>query len=124
MIIYQRQNNKKRKRYNIIDFYNDAIKDNYKDYMIIMNNAVIHKSKIVRQTIQESGNYLLYSVPYYSETNAIKKLFSQLKHYIKKQSQNTYDNIQSVIKDMIKKKINKEHLRNYLKHSFRLYKKN
>jgi transposase len=109
---------------NIIDFYNDVIKDNYKDHLIIMDNAVIHKSKIVRQTIEESGNYLLYSVPYHPETNAIEEFFSQLKHYIKKQSPNTYDDIQSVIKDIIKNKINKEHLTNYLKHSFRLYKKN
>lgn len=47
---------------NIIDFNNDVIKDNYKDHLIIMDNAVIHKFKIVRQTIKESGNYLLYSV--------------------------------------------------------------
>lgn len=97
---------------------------NYKDHLLIMDNAVIHKSKIVRQTIEDSGNHLLYSVPYHTETNAIEKFSSQLKHYIKKQSPNTYDDIQSVIKDIIKHKINKKHLTNYLKHSFRLYKKN
>ena len=107
---------------NIIDFYNDVIKNNYKDHLIIMDNAVIHKSKIVRQTIEESSNHLLYSVPYHPETNAIEEFFSQLKHYIKKQSPNTYDDIQLVIKDIIKNKITKEHLTNYLKHSFRLYK--
>jgi len=87
-----------------------------------MDNAVIHKSKIVRQTIEESCNYLLYSVPYHPETNAIVEFFSQLKHFIKKESPNTYDDIQSVIKDIIENKIIKEHLTNYLKHSFRLYK--
>ena len=88
-----------------------------------MDNAVIHKSKIVRQTVEKSGNYLLYSVPYHPETNAIEEFFSQLKHYIKKQSPNTYNDIQSVIKDIIKYNITKEHLTNYLKHSFRMYKK-
>jgi len=107
---------------NIIDFYNDVIKDNYKDHLLIMDNAVIHKSKIVRQTIEESGNHLLYSVPFHPETNAIEEFFSQLKHYIKKQSPNTYDDIQLVIKDINKNKITKEHLTNYLKHSFRIYK--
>lgn len=107
---------------NIIDFYNDVIKDNYKDHLLIMDNAVIHKSKIVRQTIEKSGNHLLYSVPYHPETNAIEEFFSQLKHYIKKYSPNTYDDIQLVIKDIIKYNITKEHLTNYLKHSFRMYK--
>jgi len=102
--------------------YNDVIKNDYKDHLIIMDNAVIHKSKIVRQTIEESGNHLLYSVPYHLETNAIEELFSQLKHYIKKQSPNTYDDIQLVIKDIIKYNIRKEHLTNYLKHIFRIYK--
>ncbi len=43
-----------------------------------MDNAVIHKSKIVRQTIEESGNHLLYNVPYHQETNAKEEFFSQL----------------------------------------------
>jgi transposase len=49
-----------------------------------MDNAVIHRSKIIRQIIEESNNRLLYSVPYHPETNAIEEFFSQLKHYIKK----------------------------------------
>jgi hypothetical protein len=35
---------------------------------------------------------------------------------------NKYDEIQLVIKDIIKNKITKENLTNYLKHSFRMYK--
>lgn len=30
---------------NILDFYDEFIKNNYKNYLIIMDNAVIHKSK-------------------------------------------------------------------------------
>jgi len=37
---------------NIIDFYNNSIKDKYKNYLIIMDNAVIHRSKIIRQIIE------------------------------------------------------------------------
>ena len=58
-----------------------------------MDNAVIHRSKIIRQIIAESNNKLLYSVPYHPETNAIEEFFSQLKHYIKKESPNTYEDI-------------------------------
>ena len=107
---------------NIIDFYNNSIKDKYKNYLIIMDNAVIYRSKIIRQIIEESNNKLLYSVPYHPETNAIEEFFSQLKHYIKKESPNTYEDIERVIKDIITTKIKREHLTNYLKHSFKIYK--
>jgi transposase len=107
---------------NIIDFYNNSIKDKYKNYLIIMDNAVIHRSKQIRELIEKSNNNLLYTVPYHPETNAIEEFFSQLKHYIKKESPNTYEDIERVIKDIITTKIKKEHLTNYLKHSFRMYK--
>jgi hypothetical protein len=42
---------------------------------------------------KESNIKLLYSVPYYPETNSIEEYFSQLKHYIKKESPNTYEDI-------------------------------
>ena len=98
------------------------ILDKYKNHLIIMDNARIHKAKIIREVIEESKNELLYSVPYHPETNAIEEFFSQLKHYIKKESPNTYEDIERVIKDIITTKIKKEHLTNYLKHSFRMYK--
>ena len=107
---------------NILEFYNKFIKDKYKEHLIIMDNAVIHKSKKIKELIESTDNKLLYSVPYHPETNAIEEFFSQLKHYIKKKSPNTYEDIVTVIKDTIKNKITKEHLTNYLKHSFRIYK--
>ena len=48
-----------------------------------MDNAVIHRSKQIREVIERTNNDLLYSVPYHPETNAIEEFFSQLKHYIK-----------------------------------------
>jgi hypothetical protein len=48
--------------------------------------------------------------------------FSQLKHYIKKESPNTYKDIYNVISNILEKKITKEHLTNYLKHSYKIYK--
>ena len=49
-----------------------------------MDNAIIHKSKIIREMIENSKNELLYFVCYQLETNAIEEYFSQLKHYIKR----------------------------------------
>jgi transposase len=110
------------KTIDIIEFYNNCIKNKYENHLIIMDNAVIHKSKIIKNIIENSNNELLYSVPYHPETNAIEEFFSQLKHYIKKESPNIYDDIDKVIKDTILTKIKKEHLKNYLKHSFKIYK--
>jgi len=99
-----------------------ALEINIKNYLIIMDNAVIHRSKQIWELIEETNNDLLYRVPYHPETNAIEEFFSQLKHYIKKESPNTYEDIERVIKEIINIKIKREHLRNYLKHNFRMYK--
>ena len=106
----------------ILEFYDEFIHSTYKNYLIIMDNAVIHKSKIIRETIENDNNHLLHSVPYHPETNSIEEFFSQLKHYIKKESPNSYEDIYKVISNILEKKITKEHLTNYLKHSYKIYK--
>ena len=58
--------------------------NNHKNHLVIMDNAVIHKSKLIREKIENDNNYLLYLVPYHPETNSIEEYFNQLKHYIKK----------------------------------------
>lgn len=85
----------------ILEFYDEFIKDKYKNHLVIMDNAVIHKSKIIRETIENSKNELLYSVPYHPETNAIEEYFSQLKHYIKKEGPNTYEDIYNTIQEIL-----------------------
>jgi hypothetical protein len=40
----------------------------------------------------------------------------------KKESPNTYEDIYNVISNILEKKITKEHLTNYLKHSYKIYK--
>jgi hypothetical protein len=79
-------------------------------------------SFIIRETIENSKNELLYSVPYHPETNAIDEYFSQLKHYIKKESPNIYEDIYNTIQEILANKITKVHLTNYLKHSYKIYK--
>ena len=106
---------------NIIEFYNETIKNQYDNHLIIMDNAVTHRSNKLKELIKNSNNHLMYSVPYNPSTNAIEEFFSQLKHYIKKESPNTYDDIVNVIKNIIKTKIKQQHLENYLKHSFKIY---
>ena len=76
--------------------------------------------KIIRQVIEETRNHLTYSVPYHPETNGgIEEFFSQLKHYIKKESPNTYQDIVDCIKRILVTKIRKTHLYNFFKHLYR-----
>jgi len=75
------------KTVDILKFYDDYIHSKYKNHLVIMDNAVIHKSKLIRKKIEDDRNYLLYSIPYHPETNAIEEYFSQLKHYVKKKVQ-------------------------------------
>ena len=86
-----------------------------------MDNARIHKAKIIKIVIGNSKNNLLYTVPYHPETNAIEEFFSQLKHYIKKTSPQTYQEIHKTISNIIDSNIKPLHLENYLKHAFRIY---
>lgn len=109
------------KKQDILDFYNHYINDKYKNHLIIMDNARIHVSKIIRETIEKSGNNLLYTVPYHPETNAIEEFFSQLKHYIKRQSPQSFNEIYKTINDIISTKIKSKHLENYIKHAFKIY---
>ena len=56
----------------ILDFYDEFIQSKYKNYLIIMDNAVIHKSKLTREKIEYDNNHLIYYyVPYHPETNRI-----------------------------------------------------
>ena len=105
-----------------IEFYNKYINKKYKDYLVLYDNARPHKSLLLRQLIKDSGNHLLYCVPYHPETNPIEEFFSQLKHYIRKSSPQNYKEISDKIKEILKTKIKKLHLENYFKHSFRIYK--
>jgi transposase len=105
-----------------MDFYNKYINNKYKDYLLLYDNASPHKSLLLRQLIKDSGNHLLYCVPYHPETNPIEEFFSQLKHYIRKSSPRDYKEISDRIKEILKTKIKKIHLENYFKHSFHIYK--
>ena len=55
----------------ILYFYDEFIKNNYKNYLIIIDNPIIHKSKLIKDKIENDGKKLLYSFPYHPETNSI-----------------------------------------------------
>lgn len=105
-----------------LEFYKKYIYKKYTNHLILYDNASPHKSLLLKQLIIDSGNNLLYCVPYHPETNPIEEFFSQLKHYIRKTSPQNYKEISEKIKDILNTKIKKKHLENYFKHSFQIYK--
>ena len=53
-----------------IEFLDEFIVDEYRNHLIIVDNAGAHRNEDVRRTINESGNELLYAIFYTPKTNA------------------------------------------------------
>lgn len=88
----------------------------YSEHLILLDNASFHKSREVKKLISDINCEALYTVPYHPETNPIEEFFSQLKHYIKLESPQTYESIVRVVRDTVKTKVTRGHLGNYFKH--------
>jgi len=56
---------------------------NVKNKLFILDNGQIHKKEETKKIIKDSGNFLLYTIPYHPRLNAIEQWFNQVKHYIK-----------------------------------------
>jgi len=99
-------------------FIDDFIKNKYKNHTILLDNAIFHKSKEVKTKIEETKNNYLYCIRYRPNTNPIEGFFNQLKHYLKLKSPQTYQEIISEIKNIIKNNVKKENLKNYFNYLF------
>ena len=66
-------------------------------YTIVLDNAIIHKSKLISEYVINSGNNLLYTPKYSPSYNPIEKFFSQLKYYIRKNKINNVSEIESTV---------------------------
>jgi len=98
------------------EFYNEYIKEKYQNNLIVMDNAKFHKSKETVENIKLSKN--LNILPYNAQMNPIENLFSQLKSYVKNKSPDNFEELKLTIDRIIKKKIKKEHLKNYFNYLF------
>ena len=102
----------------LTEFIKEYITGKYEDHLIIMDNAMFHKSPEVKQAVAESNNTIQYTVPYYPRSNPIEQYFSQMKHYIKKESPISFDDIKKIVQKSIAK-VKKENYNNYFLHAFR-----
>ena len=83
-----------------------------------MDNARFHKSKAAIDNIVKSKNKIIYRLAYNPQCNPIKNLFSQLKSHVKNKSPDNFEELKSIIDNIIKYKITKEHLKNYFNYLF------
>ena len=83
-----------------------------------MDNGGAHKNVAVKETILESKNKLLFSVPYRPKTNAIESFFSQFKYYF--QLPNNAITYQQLLKHVRKSigSIPKSSYGNYMKYAY------
>lgn len=102
----------------LVEFIRKFINSHYTGYTVVMDNAMFHKSNTVKDAVKEGGNEVLYSVPYYPRSNPIEQFFSQMKHYIKKESPILFDDIKRVVASSIEK-VKPKNYENYFLHAFR-----
>ena len=84
---------------------------------ILLDNARIHHSKIVKAYTAQNNINLIFNTPYSPQYNPIERMFSKLKFNVKKYSNN--HNKQNLIENIKKslKTIKKQDLKNYFIHS-------
>ena len=102
------------------DRFNEFIKDicaKYKNKLIILDNGQIHKKESTKKIIKDSGNYLLYTIPYHPRLNSIEQFFNQMKHYLKLYKSKDYDELKLNLKKSIKN-IKEESYKNYFIYAY------
>ena len=102
----------------LVEFINEFIKGKYEDNLVIMDNAMFHKSPEVKKAIADSKNTIQYTVPYYPRSNPIEQYFSQMKHYLKKESPVSFADIKKIVDKSIAK-VKEQNYNNYFLHAFR-----
>lgn len=100
------------------DFIVRHIHDKYQGKLIIMDNAGAHRKDIVKEAVANSGNTLLYSVPYSPKTNAIEMVFSELKHHLSTGETRSFEELKNAIHRILTHVIPRDHYRNYIRHAY------
>ena len=64
------------KTHKITNFIQKINKNTNNKYILYMDNATIHKSKVVNQCIKDNNIKVIYNISYHSEYNPIEYIFS------------------------------------------------
>ena len=81
--------------------------------IVIMDNLGSHKGKAVRDLIRAAGAKLFFLPKYSPDLNPIERLFSKLKHLLRKAAQRTKDTICDAIAEILET-VTQQECRNFL----------
>jgi len=105
----------------LLEFLQKYIFPNYKDHLIILDNAGSHNNELIKNAIAKSGNKYLFAVPYTPRSNLpIEAYFNQIKNTLKKDR--NVKNYQQLEKNVDKaiEKVKPENYRNYFEYAYNL----
>ena len=101
------------------EFLNTFITGKYKNNLVILDNAGSHNNELIRNTIINSGNKYLFSVPYTPKTNPIEGFFNQIKYYLKLNRKILkFNELEGEIKNAIEK-VKPENYKNYFNYAYK-----
>ena len=86
--------------------------------LILMDNAPVHRKRQIKTLIENSGNSLLYSLPYKPFLNPIESWFSQMKHHVKDMVPASFEGIRAAITTALTR-INSESYLNIFRYAYR-----
>jgi len=103
----------------MVEFLETQIFPNYKDHLIILDNAKSHNNDMVKEAILKSENKYLFSVPYSPITNSpIENYFNQIKTHIKKNRDvYTFEKLDNNVNKAIDK-VKPENYKNYFDYAY------
>lgn len=100
------------------DFIKKLIKklDDKKNNYVLLDNARIHHYKKIKEYIESKPRIkFIYNIPYTPQTNPIERVFSSVKHYLRKRNVNNNNIIDEINKSL--KFVNSNILQKYFKKS-------
>jgi putative transposase len=98
-----------------LNFIKECVLDKYKNKLLLFDNAKAHTTNKIFSEIKKNNDYVL-NVAYTPKFNPIESYFSQLKHYLKLDSEIEFDKLKISLKNAFKK-ITKTNYRNYFYNS-------
>jgi transposase len=89
----------------------------YKNKLFILDNAQIHKTQTIKDLVRDTGNEILYTLPYSPRLNPIEQFFNQMKFYMKIRKAMTLEKLKESVKDAIDK-VKTENYQNYFLYAY------
>lgn len=89
----------------------------YRNKLFILDNAQIHKTQKIKDLMRETGNEILYTLPYSPRLNPIEQFFNQMKFYMKLRRAMTLEQLKESAKEAIGK-VRTENYKNYFLYAY------